>query len=276
MLRGYRAAMTLTPALTTLSASENHLEVGWHEPGIAEVVLANPQQRNAMSEPMTAAWSTVMAELAGLPGLRAVLVRAQGTAFCAGGDLSWIGGNGASTVPQISARMDAFYRAWLAVVDVPVPTIAYINGPAVGAGAAVALACDIRWVGPRARFSVPFTRLGLHAGMGTTYLLPEVVGPAMARDLLLTSRSLDCDGMLGCGLATARFDPEDVLSQIRQVAVNAPVAMRLTKRGLGTAHSLEEALRWEGIVQPVTMTTADLQEGLAAARERRDPAFEGR
>jgi enoyl-CoA hydratase len=276
MLRGYRAAMTLTPGLATLSASENHLEVGWHEPGIAEVVLANPQQRNAMSEPMTAAWSAAMTELAGLPGLRAVLVRAQGTAFCAGGDLSWIGGNGASTVPQISARMDAFYRAWLAVVDVPVPTIAYINGPAVGAGAAVALACDIRWVGPRARFSVPFTRLGLHAGMGTTYLLPEVVGPAMARDLLLTSRSLDCDGMLSCGLATARLDPEDVMSQVRQIAVNAPVAMRLTKRGLGCARSLDEALRWEGVVQPVTMTTADLQEGLAAARERREPAFEGR
>lgn len=268
--------MTLTPALATLTSSQNHLTVIAHEPGIAEVILSNPGQRNAMSEPMTQAWELVMTELAALPDLRAVLVRGEGKAFCAGGDLSWIAEGGSQTVVELSTRMDAFYRAWLSVTRVPVPTIAYLNGPAVGAGAAVALACDIRWAGPEARFSVPFTRLGLHAGMGTTYLLPDVVGSAMAKDLLLTGRTLDAAAMLAAGVATDLLNPDAVLDGVQQIAANAPIAVRMTKRGLGHAHNLEDALRWEAVVQPVTMTTHDLQEGIAAAAARRAPRFEGR
>lgn len=276
MLRGYRAAMTLTPSLATLTSSRDHLTVTWHEPGLAEVILSNPEQRNAMSEPMTAAWELAMTELGRVPQLRAVLVRGEGKAFCAGGDLSWIGQGGAQSVPELSARMDRFYRAWLSITTLQVPTVAYVNGPAVGAGAAVALACDIRWAGPGARFSVPFTRLGLHAGMGTTFLLPDVVGPAMARDLLLTGRSLDAAGMLEARVATSMVEPGEVLGRVQEMAANAPIAMRMTKRGLGHAHSLDEALRWEGVVQPVTMATDDLQEGIAAAQQRRSPRFEGR
>lgn len=268
--------MTLTPALATLTPCANHLAVRWHEPGIAEVILSNPAQRNAMSEPMTAAWELAMDELARSPRVRAVLVRGEGKAFCAGGDLSWIGEGGAATVSELSARMDRFYSAWLSVTRLPVPSVAYLNGPAVGAGAAVALACDIRWSGPAARFSVPFTRLGLHAGMGTTFLLPDVVGPALARDLLLTGRALDAAAMLDAHVATALHEADEVLDRVREIAANAPIAVRMTKRGLGHAHSLDEALRWEGVVQPVTMTTEDLQEGIAAAQQRRAPQFQGR
>lgn len=270
--------MTLAPPVSDLTAQRDHLSVRWHEPGIAEVVLANPAQRNAMSAPMTAAWSTAMAALQETPALRAVLVRGEGGAFCAGGDLGWLAEGGTESVDTLSRRMDAFYGAWLGITALDVPTVAFIEGPAIGAGAAVALACDIRWVGDRARFSVPFTRLGLHAGMGTTFLLTQAVGPAMARDLLLTSRSLDAEQMLAAGVATRQVAAEDVVAGVAEIAGNAPVAMSLTKRGLSPAppSSLAEALRWEGVVQPVTMTTADVQEGLRAAKERRDPVFEGR
>lgn len=270
--------MTLTPPLSALIASADHLIVRWHDPGIAEVVLANPDQRNAMSGPMTQAWSLAMTELRTMPELRAVLVRGEGPAFCAGGDLGWLAEGGSASVAELSRRMDEFYASWLAVTELQVPTVAFIDGPAVGAGAAVALACDIRWVGEKARFSVPFTRLGLHAGMGTTYLLPQAVGPAMARDLLLTSRPLNAEQMLACGLATQQLGADEVLAQLAGVAINAPIAVRLTKRGLqaGPPGSLAEAVRWEGLAQPVTMTTQDVQEGLRAARERRDPVFEGR
>lgn len=267
--------MTLPPALATLTSSQNHLTVTWHEPGIAEVVLNNPDQRNAMSDPMTAAWELTMNHLERAVDLRAVLVRGEGSAFCAGGDLSWLGEQGASTVPDISARMDRFYRAWLTVRRLEVPVVAYINGPAVGAGAAVALACDIRWAAPTARFSVPFTRLGLHPGMATTYLLTDVVGPAMAKDLLLTSRWLDAEAMRACGLVTAMLDEGDVLDAMGEIAANGPLAVRLTKRGLGQVGSIEQALRWDALAQPVTMTTAEVREGLAAAQERRLPNFGG-
>ena len=270
--------MTLAPPVSDLTAQHDHLYVRWHEPGIAEVVLANPAQRNAMSGPMTAAWSTVMTALREVTELRAVLVRGEGSAFCAGGDLGWLADGGSESVDTLSRRMDRFYGHWLSITELSVPTVAFIEGPAIGAGAAIALACDIRWVGERARFSVPFTRLGLHAGMGTTFLLTQAVGAAMARDLLLSSRSLDADGMLAAGVATRQVTAEQVLGEVAAIAANAPLAMRLTKRGLSPAPpaSLAEALRWEGVVQPVTMTTQDVQEGLRAARERRDPVFEGR
>src|SRR5918993_3799516 len=83
-----------------------------------------------------------------------------------------------------------FYRTWLAVRDLEVPTIAAVNGPAVGAGLALALACDLRYAVPTARLSAPFTALGIHPGMATTWLLPEVVGLAAARDLLPTGRAV--------------------------------------------------------------------------------------
>jgi enoyl-CoA hydratase len=268
--------MALTPPLAALSSPEDHLVVRWHEPGVAEVILSNPAQRNAMSAVMTRSWELVMRELAGMDELRAVLVRADGPAFCAGGDLGWLAEGGDHTVAELSDRMDRFYAAWLSVTGLQVPTVAHISGPAVGAGAAVALACDIRWVGDGARFSVPFTRLGLHAGMGTTYLLPQAVGAAMARDLLLTGRTLGAAEMLDCGLATALVQPDEVLQRVRELAGNAPVALRLTKRGLRAApRTLDEALVWEGVAQPVTMTTRDVQEGLEAAKRRRRPRFTG-
>lgn len=139
--------MTLAPPVSDLTAQHDHLYVRWHEPGIAEVVLANPAQRNAMSGPMTAAWSTVMTALSEVTELRAVLVRGEGPAFCAGGDLGWLADGGSESVDTLSRRMDRFYGHWLSITELSVPTVAFIEGPAIGAGAAIALACDIRWVG---------------------------------------------------------------------------------------------------------------------------------
>ena len=84
--------------------------------------------------------------------------------------------------------MLAFYRSWLSIRDLEVPTIAAVNGAAIGAGFAVALACDIRYAAADAKLGVPFTSLGLHPGMATTWSLPNVAGHAVARDLLLTGR----------------------------------------------------------------------------------------
>ena len=88
----------------------------------------------------------------------------------------------------LRSRMLPFYRTWLAIRDLEVPTIAAVNGAAIGAGLAVALACDLRYAAEDAKLGVPFTALGMHPGMATTYLLPEVAGLAVARELLLTGR----------------------------------------------------------------------------------------
>jgi enoyl-CoA hydratase len=259
-----------------------HLRVDRRDDGVAVLTLDNPDQRNAMSDAMTASWVAAVDELAGDRDLRAVVVTGAGSAFCSGGNTGWIASEPDATVDELRTRMVAFYRAWLSIRRLEVPTIAAVNGPAIGAGLCVALACDIRYAARGARLGAPFVKLGMHAGMAATYLLPNVVGEAHARDLLLTGRLVDADEALRLGLVSRVLEADgfldEVLATAAGVAATAPVATRLTTVALrdGGHADFETALQWEGLAQPVTLATADLQEGIAAAREKRPPRFTGR
>ncbi len=259
-----------------------HLRVERPSDGVALLMLDNPDQRNAMSDTMTAAWTSAVADLAGDSSVRVVVVTGAGPAFCSGGNTSWIAGEPDATVDELRTRMLPFYRAWLSIRSLEVPTIAAVNGPAIGAGLCLALACDIRYAAASARLAAPFVRLGMHPGMAATWLLPEVVGAAAARDLLLTGRTVDAEEALGLGLVS-RVLPDhgflaEVLDAAAGVAATAPIASRLTKLALagGGQASYDGALQWEALAQPVTLATDDLQEGIRAAREKRSPAFRGR
>ena len=264
------------------TAAAAPLLVERRQDGVAVLTFNVPDKRNAMSAELTGAWADAVAALAGDRDVRAVVVTGAGPAFSAGGDLSWLAAGPDARVEDLRAKMLPFYRTWLSIRRLEVPTIAAINGAAVGAGLAVALACDLRYAVPAARMSVPFAGLGLHAGMATTWLLPEVTGVAVARELLFTGRVFTGEEAVGLGVVNRTFPAEsfldDVLQVAGQIAAQAPVATRLTKVALvdGGPVSIEDALRWESLAQPVTMATEDLVEGLAAARERRRPEFRGR
>jgi enoyl-CoA hydratase/carnithine racemase len=258
------------------------LRVERRDGGVVVVTLDLPDRRNAMSEAMTASWATLMTELRTDADVRCVVVTGAGSAFCSGGDVSWIGSEPEATVDALRSRMLPFYRSWLTVRDLEVPTIAAINGAAIGAGLVLALACDLRYAAAGARLAVPFTSLGMHPGMATTWLLPEVVGLPIARDLLLTGRSVTGEEAAALGLVNDAVPRDDVLNRALEVADdiarNAPIATRLTKLALaGGGHATyDAALQWEALAQPLTLATRDLHEGLAALRERRPPRFEGR
>ncbi len=252
--------------------------------GVVLLILRDPQRRNAMSTDMTEAFAHAVAHLrerdrAG--ELSAVVFTGEGSAFCAGGDLGWIGAKPGASVAELRDRMLPFYATWLGLRELSVPSIAAVNGVAVGAGAAVVLACDLAIGGQRAAFSVPFTRLGLHPGMGISYLLPSVVGLRAARDLLLTGRRIDAEEMARLGIVSRVVADEDLvaeaLAMAQAIAGSASIATRLTRATLTHPPTdLDDALRTEGVVQAVTLATYDLAEGLAAAQERREPRFTGR
>jgi enoyl-CoA hydratase len=252
------------------------------EGGIALVTLALPERRNMMSAAMTASWERLMGALKTDPALRCVVVTGAGGAFCSGGDTGWITSEPDAPVDRLRTRMMRFYRSWLTVRELEVPTIAAVNGPAIGAGLALALACDLRYAAVDARLGVPFTALGMHPGMATTWLLPEVAGLAVARELLLTGRVVSGTEAERLGVVNRAVPAAEVLdaalAAAAAIAATAPVAARLTTavlRGGGHA-SMEVALQWEALAQPVTLATADLQEGIAAAREKRPARFTGR
>jgi enoyl-CoA hydratase len=259
-----------------------HLRLERPSEGVALLTLDNPEMRNAMSDEMTASWVRAVADLAADRTLRAVVVTGEGLAFCSGGNTSWIASEPDATVDELRTRMLPFYRAWLSIRSLEVPTIAAVNGAAIGAGLCLALACDLRYAATGARLGVPFVKLGMHAGMAGTHLLPEVVGEAHARDLLLTGRVVDAEEALRLGLVSRVLDPatfrEEVLGIAAGVAANAPIATRLTKLALldGGHADIETALQWEALAQPVTLATEDLQEGIRASKEKRAPQFHGR
>lgn len=263
-------------------ADLTHLLLDRPADGVARLRLDNPDERNAMSPGMTRSWVRAIDELAADRSVRVVVVTGSGSAFTSGGNLEWLASEPEASVDQLRDRMLPFYRAWLSVRRLEVPTVAAVNGPAIGAGLCLALACDVRYAARGARMGVPFTSLGLHPGMGGTFTLPDVVGPAVARDLLLTGRLVADEEAVRLGLVTRIMEKEtfeaDVLEAASAIASAAPLATRLTTLALrGGGHpDLESALQWEALAQSVTLATEDLQEGVAAAREKRRPVFTGR
>lgn len=249
---------------------------------VVVVALADHERRNAMGLEMTAAWERLMAAIAADSEVRAVLLTGQGSAFTSGGNLTWIGADSHEPVPVLRERMLSYYRTWLAIRQLAVPTIAAINGPAIGAGAALALACDIRWAGASAAMALPFLQIGIHPGMLSTFLLTEVAGVAAARDLFLTGRRVEAEEMRALGIASRVLPDDQLMSEAlagaHQVAAAAPVAVRLTKVALrdGGPRDWSAAAQWEGLAQAVTLASDDVAEGLAAVKERRPPRFTGR
>ncbi len=250
--------------------------------GIVVLTLDLPEARNAMKDDLTAAWGEAVESLRRDRSVRCVVVTGAGKAFCAGGDVGWLATGADHTADELRDRMLPFYETWLSLGSLDVPSIAAVNGAAVGAGGIMALSCDIRYAGASAKFTVPFAQLGMHAGMASTWLLPEVVGLAQARELLLTGRVCDAQEMVRLGLATEVFDDdvllERTLERARLVTSGAPVAQRLHKVALsrGGHATFADALQWESVVQPVTLASQDLQEGLRARKDKRPPVFTGK
>jgi len=258
-----------------------HLRLERSPDGVAVLTLDNPDQRNMMSDEMTSSWTRAVDELAADRAVRVVVVRGEGSSFCSGGNTGWIASEPDASIDRLRTRMIAFYRAWLSIRKLEVPTIAAIHGHAVGAGLCLALACDLRYAASGAKLSVPFVKLGMHPGMAATYLLPNVVGAGHARDLLLTGRTVEADEALRLGLVSRVLDPASFTDEIdgiaREIAANAPIATRYTKQALldGGHADFETCVQFEALAQPATLTSEDLQEGIRAAREKRPPVFRG-
>lgn len=262
--------------------TDTPLRVQRRDNGVVLLTLALPDRRNAMTNELTEAWQSAIADLAADREARAVVVTGEGKAFCAGGDLGWIAESPDLGIDAIRNRMLPFYRAWLAIASLEIPSIAAVNGPAVGAGLCLALACDLRYVASTATLSAPFTQIGMHPGMAATYLLPQAVGLPVAKELLLTGRAVSADEALRIGLVNGVCEPDELLdtalATADRIAAAAPVATKLTVAGLRTGGhaSLDDALHYEALAQPLTFGMADLTEGLAAAKERRPATFTGR
>ncbi len=252
--------------------------------GVIVITFDDPERRNAMTAALGDELAEVIGPIRDDPEVRAVVLTGAPPAFSAGGDLDMLDGLARRARDEsfdATDTMHAFYRRFLAVRDLPVPTIAAINGAAVGAGLCVALACDLRIAAEDAKLGLNFSRLGLHPGMGATWFLPRIVGPMRAAELLFTGRLFDGIEAAAFGLALDAVAADEVLSTAvalaDQIAQASPLVVRQLKQTLAAADGerLDEALVREASTQAISYASDDFAEGIAAARERRAPRFDG-
>lgn len=255
-----------------------HLE---RDGSVATLILDDTRRRNAMTPELGDALAVRVKELQSDATVRAVVLTGAGDAFSAGGDLQML--ERLRTVPFHEARafMLGFYHRYLSITDLRVPVVAAVKGPAIGAGLCVALACDLTIVDEDAKLALNFAQLGLHPGMGATYLLSRRVGSQRATELLLTGRRFTGRDAAAWGLALEAVSTEKTLARAKelaaQIAGNAPLAVQALKEQLGVDRTeLVKALDREAREQAVSYGSADLGEGLKAASEKRAPAFTGR
>jgi enoyl-CoA hydratase/carnithine racemase len=257
-----------------------------HDDGIVTLVLNRPETRNAMTPAMGEEVVQAVAELRADTSVRVLVLTGSGKSFSSGGDLGMIardtGASSGGEAPTMAGAPRDFYARYLAIRQLPMPTIAAINGHAIGAGLCIALACDMRIASADAKMGMTFTRLGIHPGMGATYFLPRLVGTARACELLFTGRVFDAAEAERLGIVD-RVAPRDgfeaaVRGFAREIATSAPLAVRMVKKSIyrGVEHTLDEMLDYESLNQGLTFTTADAREGVTAIRERREPRFVGK
>ena len=208
-------------------SSSSSVLVDVNDAGVALLTLNDESRRNAVTPRMRDELVQIFAELESRPEVRAVVVTGAGQSFCAGADLGELATASGDDLRNI-------YDAFLAFANSPLPTIAAVNGHAVGAGLNLALACDIRLASPAASFAAGFLRLGLHPGGGSTWMLRRTVGPQVTAAMMLFGKPLDGHAAARVGLVLECVDgdllvPEAIALAEHVVRAPAPLVERLKR-----------------------------------------------
>lgn len=247
----------------------------WPAEHVAELVMDRPEALNALSTAQAKALTVASEQLVGRSEVGAVVLSsALSTAFCVGADLKE---RSQFTEDDLRQQRPVFVTAFAAVADLPMPTIAAVDGFALGGGCELALACDLIVASETAVFALPEVGLGLVPGGGGTQRLPRRVGPGRAAELIFTGRRVAAEEAVRIGLAD-RLVPAgqaraEALQLATEIGAKSPVSVRAAKRALraGADRTLTEGLALEDEAWRAAAFTADRVEGVAAFVEHRTP-----
>lgn len=246
---------------------------------VVKLVLNRPEAKNAMDDTMAEEFADAVRRLRTDASARALVITGAGDAFCAGGNLKMLEEQLQATPDVNQERLLHFYRSFLSVMDLEIPVVALLRGPAIGAGACLALACDMRVAAPSARIGFPFIRLGFNPGMGAEFLLTRLIGPARAMELLMTGKTLDAEQAERLGLVN-RVVPEAELAEkgmalAQRLAAMPALPLRVIKEQVSAAgrQNLDDALTRAAAFQGICCQGPDVAEGIRAMLEKRKPVF---
>jgi enoyl-CoA hydratase len=263
------------------------VELTFPREGIALVTLNRPDSLNAMTSEMVELLHRRLDDIAVNRDVRVVVLTGAGRGFCAGLDL---GGYGAAPGYAWNGAVEkglAIQKHIASLIphlrSLPQPVIAAVNGPASGGGFALVLGSDIRIAATSARFNAAFIRIGLSAcDIGTSWLLPRLVGAARAQELMLTGRLFDAAEALQMGLVTSVNSETELLdvayAKAEEVMLNTPLGVALTKEGMWSAleiPGLQAAIDMENRQQIMASFSDDARETRQARLEKRPPKYKG-
>ncbi|WP_436845612.1 enoyl-CoA hydratase/isomerase family protein [Streptomyces shenzhenensis] len=251
--------------------------------GVSRITLDRPEVLNALTPELRDRVVTLLAEASADPDVRAVVLTGTGRGFCAGADLRGGAAGGERVAGDVARllRLGA-QRLIAAVLDCEKPVLAAVNGTAAGLGAHLALACDLVLAAESARFIEVFVRRGLVPDGGGAYLLPRLVGPQRAKELMLFGDALGAADAARLGLVN-RVVPDGELAATAdrwaaRLAAGPTRALALTKQLVNASLDADRATAFaaEATAQEINMTTRDAQEGLTAFTNHHKPEFTGR
>ncbi|MEZ5661259.1 MAG: enoyl-CoA hydratase-related protein [Burkholderiaceae bacterium] len=248
---------------------------------VLRVTLNRPEVGNALNTAMGRElldlWNRLTEDVG--PWRCLIFTGAGDRVFCAGGDLKER--NGMSREAW-RAQHELFERQYWALVDLPLPVLAAVNGHAYGGGLEFALCCDFIYLSERARLALPEVTLGIMPGAGGTQNLPRAIGERRAKEMLLTGRPIDARRALAWGLANEVYPIESLMAEAVAtaacIAANAPLSTRQIKKSVryGSQMELRTAYRFEVEAYNHLVDTEDRLEGVRAFNEKRAPSFTGR
>lgn len=250
---------------------------------VATLTLNRPDRLNALSSPMIDGLLEALPRLAADADIAVVVLTGAGRGFCAGGDVkSMAEGSSQLGLEDAVQRLRGRMEVSRLLHEIPKPTIAMVNGPAAGAGLAMALACDLRVASESARFITAFAKVGFSGDFGGSYFLSKLLGSGKARELYYTGAPLDARQALALGLVNEvvpEFELLDATTALAQRLAHGPgIALGLMKRNFNAAETgtLSELLDLEALHQVQTARTEDHAEAARAFVEKRLPVFKGR
>ncbi|HWD05738.1 MAG TPA: enoyl-CoA hydratase-related protein [Amycolatopsis sp.] len=260
------------------------LELSRPEEGIVVATLNRPESLNSMTVRMFAELEELAFALGDDDDTRVLIVTGAGKAFCAGYDLDDADELAGLTALGMLERQEHAVRALSALRSLRIPVLAAVNGAAAGGGLALALAADIRLAAESAKFNAAFVRIGLSAGdLGSSWLLPRLIGPALASEIAYTGRFVFAEEAERIGLVNRVVPGEKLLDETiamaRLIRANSPGGVQLSKRALQAnleITSYAAALELENRGQALLTRSEDMPEALAAFKEKRAPKFTGR
>jgi len=246
---------------------------------IAQITFNRPENRNSMDKETMPAFVEALARVTDEKELRCLIITGSRQTFCSGADFKSLGIQEKSAIPQ--EFLLEVYEPFLKIQEIPIPVIAAMNGHAVGGGFGLALICDMRIANQDSKYGANFARLGIHAGMAVSYMLPRLVGLPLASELLFTGRLIDGKRAAEIGLANYALEQDGVVEKAwdmaREISSCAPAAVRLMKRSMlnNLDWNPRGAAEIESLYQSRTFAMEDSKEGIRAMLEKREPVFRG-